>query len=361
MSTRIGIDGLSVSIGNFVVGPINLQIGRGEIVALIGPSGCGKTTLLRAIAGMLESQGDIWVDGENISTLPIETRPTALVSQTPVLFEGMSVRENVAFGLDDVRVSQAKRDDIIDIAMVNLDIFGLAERAADTLSGGQMQRVALARTLVRNPKVLLLDEPLSSVEPSLRRGIRTDIVTQVRRGGITTLYVTHDLDEAFAVADRVIMMSNGSLIQIDAPQDFYRRPASRFVAEFIGYENILACTVLDHIDPYAVLLQVGRMELVIPATADCSLGPGLVVLPSESIHLEKCEGKKEIIGNQCQVLSWAFSGQKAVIEIESEMGSLIVHEWDPVRVFDAGDYVTLRVAPNRGWVLPKTTGLSHNR
>lgn len=353
MNARVTIDSLSVSIGGFNVGPVDLQIDKGEIVALIGPSGCGKTTLLRAIAGMLESQGDIWLDGENISVLPVETRPTALVFQTPILFEGMSVRENVAFGLDDVRASKIKRDDIIDIAMVNLDIFGLAGRSADALSGGQMQRVALARTLVRNPKVLLLDEPLSSVEPSLRRGIRTDIVTQVRRGGIAALYVTHDLDEAFAVADRVVMMSNGSLIQINTPQDFYHRPVSRFVAEFVGYENILACTVLDHVSSDTVLVQLGHMTLVVPAPADCSLGPALVVLPSESIRLEKCEGRKEIIGNQCQVLSWVFSGQKAVIEIESEVGTLIVHEWDPVRVFNAGDYITFSIAPNRGWVLPK--------
>ncbi len=344
---------LGARVGSFAVCAINLHVAPGEILAVVGPSGCGKTTLLHAIAGMRQSGGHVIIDDDVVTDVPPERRATALVLQAPVLFPGMTVRENVGYGLDDARMPKGKRDDLIDIAMAAMNISGLAQRPPASLSGGQAQRVALARTLVRRPRVLLLDEPLSHVEPPMRRAIRKDIVEQVRRRKLAAVYVTHDVEEAFLVGDRVAVMREGRIEQQGEPLDVYRQPCSRYVADLLGRVNIVAGTVRECCREGIATVRMGRLVEDVPAPRDITTGPVAVVLPPESIVLQAVAPGAEIMGDIGQVIESSFAGSWAVVDIESELGTLVVHEWDPDRPRPVGEYVRFSLRPGRGWVLPQ--------
>ncbi len=344
---------LGARVGAFHVSAVSLTVAPGEILAVVGPSGCGKTTLLHSIAGMRRSSGVVLIDDDDVSHVPPEQRTTALVLQSPVLFPGMTVRENVGYGLDDARMPNEKREDLIDIAMASMNISGLAHRAPSSLSGGQAQRVALARTLVRRPRVLLLDEPLSHVEPPMRRAIRKDIVEQVRRRKLAAVYVTHDVEEAFLVGDRVAVMREGKIEQQGEPIHVYRRPCSRYIADLLGRVNIVAGSVLACSSNGTVTVKMGRIVDDVPAPPDVTPGPVAVVLPPESIVLEEAPSGSEILGDIGQVIESSFAGSWAVVEVESELGTLVVHEWDPDRPRPVGEYVRFSPRPGRGWILPE--------
>ena len=220
---------------------VDLKIERGELITLLGPSGCGKTTALRLIAGLERpTAGQILLDDEDVARLPAYLRDITMVFQSYALFPHMNVFENVAYG---VRVARRPKDEIKERVAEALDMVGLgdlSQRATSALSGGQQQRVALARALVIRPRVLLFDEPLSNLDAKLRRRVREDIRELQQRLGITSVYVTHDQEEALAISDRVVVMREGVIEQIGSPHDLYTRPASRFVADFIGSANFLA-------------------------------------------------------------------------------------------------------------------------
>jgi len=222
------------------VNAVDLFIERGELLTLLGPSGCGKTTILRLIAGLERpTEGQILIDDEDVSRLPAYLRDITMVFQSYALFPHMNVFENVAYGL---RVAKRPKEEIARrvheaLGMVGLD--GYAERASNALSGGQQQRVALARALVIRPRVLLFDEPLSNLDAKLRKRVREDIRTLQQRLGITSVYVTHDQEEALAISDRVVVMNQGVIEQIGSPHELYTRPATRFVADFIGSANFV--------------------------------------------------------------------------------------------------------------------------
>jgi putative spermidine/putrescine transport system ATP-binding protein len=219
---------------------LSLEVNDGEFVCLLGPSGCGKTTTLRMIGGFLQpDSGDVRIDGTSILSQPPERRPTAMVFQRYALWPHMSVFDNVAFGL---QVRHRPRDEIRQRVESTLDLVGLpglARRYPGQLSGGQQQRVALARALVLEPRILLLDEPLSNLDAQLRIYMRTELTAIQRRVGITTVFVTHDQEEAMSIADRIAVMNLGVLEQMDAPEEIYARPATLFVATFIGTMNRL--------------------------------------------------------------------------------------------------------------------------
>jgi putative spermidine/putrescine transport system ATP-binding protein len=216
----------------------SLELAPGEFVALLGPSGCGKTTALRALAGLEAiDAGSIAIDGDDVSTLPTNKRDLGMVFQAYSLFPHMTVLENVEFGLRMRRVATAERRER---AREALELVGLGDRGgrfAHQLSGGQQQRVALARALVTRPRVLLLDEPLSALDAKVRVQLREQIRRIQTELGITTLFVTHDQEEALAVADRVAVMRAGRIEQIGTPEDLYLRPATPFVADFVGLSN----------------------------------------------------------------------------------------------------------------------------
>jgi putative spermidine/putrescine transport system ATP-binding protein len=226
--------------GHAAVRGVSLAVASGERVALLGPSGCGKTTTLGLIAGFLEPDaGTILLDGRPMTGVPPHRRDTAMVFQSYALFPHLTVHDNVAFGLVMRRTPKAEIAARVREALALVRLTGLDARHPRELSGGQQQRVALARALVVRPAVLLLDEPLSNLDARLRQDMRVEMVEIQRRLGITTVFVTHDQEEALAIADRVAVMRDGVLEQVDAPPALYARPRTEFVARFIGEANFL--------------------------------------------------------------------------------------------------------------------------
>jgi putative spermidine/putrescine transport system ATP-binding protein len=218
------------------VGPITLDIARGEIVALLGPSGSGKTTMLRLLAGFETPDGGrIVVEGEDVTTVPPARRRFGMVFQHYALFPHLDVGENVAFGLRGHADPGRKAGEALRL----VDLAGFERRKVQELSGGQQQRVALARALAPEPRVLLLDEPLSNLDPALRERTRRELRQLIKRVGITTVFVTHEQEEAFELGDRIAVLNAGRLEQTGAPDDLYERPASLFVATFVGRANVL--------------------------------------------------------------------------------------------------------------------------
>jgi ABC-type Fe3+/spermidine/putrescine transport system ATPase subunit len=230
--------------GRPIVDDLGLEVRKGELVCLLGPSGCGKTTTLRMVAGFLEpDQGTVLIDGADVTALPPERRPTAMVFQNYALWPHMSVYDNIAFGL---KLRKLPKQEIADRVGRVLELVGLTHHIRSRparISGGEQQRVALARALVQEPKVLLLDEPLSNLDAKLRVRVREDIREIQQRLGITTVIVTHDQDEALSVSDRVAVMNDGKIEQYAAPVDLYRTPATTFVGGFVGAMNNVTGTV----------------------------------------------------------------------------------------------------------------------
>jgi iron(III) transport system ATP-binding protein len=224
----------------------NLQIERGELVTLLGPSGCGKTTTLRMIAGFeFPTSGRIMLDGKEINTLPPNKRDMSMVFQSYAIFPHLNIFENVAYGLNVQRLAKSEIERRVAAVMKLVELTGYEKRAPNQLSGGQQQRVALARALVMEPKVLLMDEPLSNLDAKLRESMRTEIRRIQRSLGITSVYVTHDQIEAMTLSDRIVVMNKGLIEQVGTPVEVYRYPKTRFVADFIGRANFIEATVVD--------------------------------------------------------------------------------------------------------------------
>jgi ABC-type Fe3+/spermidine/putrescine transport system ATPase subunit len=228
-----------------VLDDVNLEIGEGELFFLLGPSGCGKTTLLRHIAGFYQAEaGSIYFGDEDVSHLPAHKRGAGMMFQSYALWPHLNVAQNVAFGLEERKRPRPEIEQRVEQALGLVKLEGLGGRRISQLSGGQQQRVALARALVIRPRCLLLDEPLSNLDAKLRHEMRSEIRRICKEFGLTGIYVTHDRDEALSMADRLAVMDSGRLAQIGTPQEVYRNPASRMVAEFIGETNLIPATVL---------------------------------------------------------------------------------------------------------------------
>ncbi|MEP6993094.1 MAG: ABC transporter ATP-binding protein [Acidobacteriota bacterium] len=242
MAEFLRLDSLEKRFGTVpVTRGVSLSVSRGEIVALLGPSGSGKTTILRLIAGLeVPDGGKILVEGEDVTAMPPEGRRFGMVFQHYALFPHMTVAGNVAFGL---QAQGMPRDEVKARVAEMLTLAGLQgfePRRVTAISGGQQQRVALARALAPNPRVLLLDEPLSNLDPSLREKTRRELKRAIRRVGITTIFVTHEQEEAFALGDRVAVLNEGELEQVGTPEELFEKPATRFVATFIGRSTVIA-------------------------------------------------------------------------------------------------------------------------
>ncbi len=236
------LSGVVKRFGTFTaVHRLDLEIAQGEFIAIMGPSGCGKTTTLRMIAGLeTPSEGEVRISGQVMNDVPVHERDTPLVWQSLALFPFLNARENVEFGLRMRGVDTVERRRRAMEWLERLDIGAFAERSVDTLSGGQRQRVALARSLVTEPRILLLDEPLSALDAHLVIRMQGVLTRLQRELGITFVHVTHSQSEALAMADRIVIMSEGRVVQIGRPREIYRTPGNRFVAEFVGRNNILS-------------------------------------------------------------------------------------------------------------------------
>ena len=269
--------------GNVALRELDVSIDDGEFFCLLGPSGCGKTTTLNLIGGFVApSEGTIWLRGRRIDPLPPHKRPVNTVFQSYALFPPMSVRENVAFGLKMDRVDRAETKRRVDeaLALVGLEEFGT--RSPAQLSGGQQQRVAVARALVKRPAVLLLDEPLGALDLKLRQRLQVELSEIHREVGTTFVYVTHDQEEAMSMADRIAVMNHGRIEQLGTPFEIYRRPASRFVADFIGDANFLDVSL----DGDVAVLRDGTR---VPCERGSVLGAGVLMVRPESLRVGDAE------------------------------------------------------------------------
>ena len=267
--TQITISGVRRTFGTVrAVDGVDLTVGEGEFFTLLGPSGCGKTTLLRMIAGFCElDEGEIRFGDKRIDRLSAHRRDIGMVFQNYAVFPNLSVAGNVAYGLNARRVPAAEIGQRVEEALRLVQLQGYGERQPHQLSGGQLQRVAIARALVIRPQVLLFDEPLSNLDARLRVSMRGEIRSLQKSLGITSIYVTHDQEEAMSVSDRIALMNAGRLEQVGVPADIYRKPASRFAAEFMGTTNLVEATKLGLAAPVWVSLRPEALRFAEEASA----------------------------------------------------------------------------------------------
>ena len=278
MSENVQLSHVTMDFGGFrAVDDVDLTIGAGEFFSFLGPSGCGKTTLLRMISGFIEpTAGEVRIGGQPMRGIGPNKRPTALIFQNLALFPLMSVAENIAFGLEVRGVPKDKRRARAEDLLRTVDLAGSADKRISQLSGGQKQRVAIARALAVEPKVMLLDEPLSALDLKLRQHMRSELRAIQKRTDVTFVYITHDQGEALAMSDRVAVMSAGILQQVGTPAEIYNRPSNLFVADFMGSPamNLLkAKVVAENGSMVLKLTQTGQQDVSFAAPASIAMAP----------------------------------------------------------------------------------------
>ena len=343
--------------GDFVaIRRVSLRIRDNEFFTLLGPSGCGKTTLLRMIAGFEEvTEGEIHLYGKEIKNLPPHKRPVNTVFQNYALFPHMSVRENVAFGLEMLGTPKAEAASRADAMLELVRLTQFAHRKTTQLSGGQQQRVALARALAPQPKVLLLDEPLSALDLKLRKAMQLELKHLQRETGITFIFVTHDQEEALTMSDRIAVMSAGEIQQLGAARDIYERPCNMFVADFIGETNLLEVSVKAVENGKATCILSSRHQLTCPAIdglttgakAHLSVRPERLFLsstPSETESLHGIIKENVFIGTDITTIVSLSDGLELTVRTSnSDRGNK--------RIFEVGAEVCVNLEPQAAQLL----------
>ncbi len=321
-----------------------------QITALLGPSGCGKTTVLKMIAGLLPpTSGDVTFDGQSVLPIPPERRGAVMVFQNHLLFPHMSVADNVAFGLKMRGASPTTIHKQVEEMLAMVKLPGYGRRRAHQLSGGQKQRVALARALIVQPKVLLLDEPLSNLDAHLRNEMRDLIFTLQRELGITTIVVTHDQEEAVILADRVALIFDGVLRQVGEPSDFYERPLTPPIARFFGGVNFIPGVKRG----LRVETSLGAFQPALSAqSAD---GPVILTIRPENVRLSDCPGENSVPG--C-ILSHVYAGTHTRFKIAAPNPALppieVVADAASQRRYHDGETVHVQFPPEKIWLMPTT-------
>ncbi len=319
----VSFDRVSKRYGSVVaVHTMNLKIYEGEFLAIMGPSGCGKTTSLRMLAGLEEpSEGDIHLGGKRINEISSIERDTPMVWQSLALFPFLSVQKNVEFGLKMRAMPAEERQQRARKWLDRMEILELADRDISQLSGGQKQRVALARSLVTEPRILLLDEPLSALDANLVVRMQGVLSRLQKELGITFVYVTHSQSEAFAMSDRVVIMSQGRIEQIGSPKAIYRSPASRFVADFVGANNILSGSIIGAGEGLKISTAVGEFQCKKSADMSFSDDDTLDMVISADLVQISMEDPKVQNSLRCRFISEEFVGSIVTIFAELEDGS----------------------------------------
>ena len=355
---RIEVSDLVVRYGDVTaVHGINFDIAPGELVTLLGPSGCGKTTTLRAVAGLeTPSSGSIRLNGETVygaaerRNVPAEKRGVSMVFQSYAIWPHMTVFDNVAYGLRVRKLPQAEVRANVARVLGLVQMQDYADRPASKLSGGQQQRVAVARAIAFSPNVLLFDEPLSNLDAKLRAEMRVELRELQRRLDITSLYVTHDQEEALAISDRVIVMNGGLIEQIGSPEEIYNRPRSRFVADFVGSANLIKGQVRGPADTPGTLIfeAEGGIRLEVVPSDVARDGQDTVALRSSYIHLVHVSGSHNAIPGR--IHRRMFHGDFIQYVVDWPAGQLIVRR-PPTELFDEGSEVTVSFAPEHAVLL----------
>ena len=354
MTPAVEIKGVTLSYGAFVaIKGVDLTVEKGSFVTLLGPSGCGKTTILRSIAGLVTpDSGEILIAGRRINEVPIYRRNIGLVFQNYALFPHKSIFDNVAFGLKYRKVPKAEIARRVKAALETVRLPGVEAKLPSQLSGGQQQRIALARAIVIEPDVLLLDEPLSALDANLREEMRSELKQIQRKVGITTIFVTHDQEEALALSDRIVVMNHGLIEQNDAPEAVYRRPASRFVATFLGQSNLLAGAVRSVSGGGASVALPGGREIETLKAGGLSAGDQVtVVVRAQRIEVSG-DGRGARNQLRGRIAAMSYLGGTAIYMIDcgegirlqaiAMVGAELFREGDAVVAgFAAGDCVLL--------------------
>ncbi|MDB5503492.1 MAG: transporter related [Tardiphaga sp.] len=329
--------------GTQALAPASLDIVSGETLVLLGPSGCGKTTMLRIIAGLEQPDagGRVLFDTNDMTPVPIEQRNVGMVFQSYALFPNMSVSDNIGYGLKIRGIDAKARAARIKEMVALTNIGGLEDRRIDQLSGGQRQRVALARAVAIRPRVLLLDEPLTALDASLRDRLRGELNRLLRSLGITTIYVTHDQAEAMELGDRIVVMRKGAIAQIGTPREIYFTPQSRFVAEFVGAANIVEGPVIGR----RLMLTGGSLAL--QEAAD--IAAAVAMIRPETIRIVG-QGDASLTGI---IDSVSFIGDRLRLVVTGAAEKPLVVDAPNTIVAGIGDHVGLSVAPEAIRLLPR--------
>ncbi len=330
---------------------VDLEIEKGELVTLLGPSGCGKTTTLRMIAGFeFPTTGSIQLDGKEINMLPPNKRDMSMVFQSYAIFPHLTVKENIAYGLNVQRIPKEQVEKRVAGVMELVELTGYEKRAPNQLSGGQQQRVALARALVMEPKVLLMDEPLSNLDAKLRENMRTEIRRIQQRLGITSVYVTHDQVEAMTLSDRVVIMNEGLIDQVGTPIEVYRYPRSRFVADFIGRANFIEATVTSTRDSKLTVEVFGKPVTLSGVKESFGVGKQVTVIARPEMILVRQEGQFSGVVRRA-----SFLGNIVDYDVEVNGQLITAVENDPRRmtaIYPEGSTVSLDLLADCIHILP---------
>lgn len=331
---------------------VSLEALSGQMVTLLGPSGCGKSTTLRCLAGFLEPDGgDIRIDGESILSIPSNRRGFGVVFQNYALFPHMTVAENVGYGLKLRKCSRAEIETRVFDVLRAVRLNGLEDRLPREISGGQQQRVALARALVLKPRLLLLDEPLANLDARLRDEVRWLVRDLQQQSGITAFYVTHDQSEAMAISDMVAVMKAGNVAQFATPREIYQRPSERYVADFTGEANILACKEAASAGAGRMRVSVGGTQLEVAGAATIAPGSDVeLLLRPEALRLAGVGEEADFTGT---IAKCAFLGASQHCEIALTDGNMLKLAAPPNASVAPGSTVGIAIDRSHAWAMPK--------
>ena len=325
------------------VDDVNLEVKTGELVTILGPSGCGKTTTLRMIAGFeYPTSGSILIGDKDVAKIPPNKRGLSMVFQSYAQFPHLTIYENVAYGLRVQKLPAREIRERTERALDLMQLTTMAKRYPSQVSGGQQQRIALARAIVIEPSVLLFDEPLSNLDAKLREYMRDELRKLQKRLGITSLYVTHDQSEAMAISDRVVIMKEGRIRQVGTPREIYAFPQSRFVADFMGKANFLEVEVLGT-DGESARIDIGGKTFIVPRAGRVrpNSGSALLVVRPEALRLISLANVENEIPLKGCVDRFTYFGNIARYEVATENGPLLIESYNPEAssIFEEGDNV----------------------